>query len=129
MFNLKWYNSLAKPFLNPPAYIFRFTWSILYVLIFISLLIYIFKNSELNKFKGYVYFSIQMILNGIWSSIFFYFHNISFALICIILMDIFLILTIKEFYKVSKIASYILVPYLIWILFATYLNFGFMFLN
>ena len=129
IFNSKWYSSLIKPYLTPPAFIFRPIWSILYFLIFISLIIYILKNSEFNKFRGYLFFGIQMILNGLWSPIFFYFQNMKLALICIILMDVFLILTIKEFYKISKPASLILIPYLVWILFATYLNFGYILVN
>jgi len=129
IFNSKWYSSLTKPFLSPPAFVFRPVWCILYVLIIVSFIMYAFKHSELNKMKGYIFFGLQMILNGLWSPIFFYFQNIKLAFICIILMDIFVILTVKEFYKISKPASFMLIPYLIWILFATYLNFGYLWLN
>ena len=129
MFNSKWYNSLAKPFLNPPSSIFRPVWGILYILIIVSFIIYAFKHSELNKMKGYIFFGIQMLLNGLWAPVFFYFQNMKLAFVCIILMDIFVILTVKEFYKISKTAGLILIPYLIWILFATYLNFGYIWLN
>ena len=129
LFNSKWYNSLAKPLFSPPAFLFRPVWNILYILILFSFLIYIFKNTELSKFKGYLFFTFQMILNGLWVPAFFYFQNIKLAFVIVVLTDIFVILTIKEFYKVSKLASFILIPYLIWILYATYLNFGYMWLN
>ena len=129
MFDSKWYNSLTKPFLSPPSSIFRPVWSILYVLIIVSFILYALKHSEINKLKGYIFFGIQMILNGLWTPVFFYFKNMELAFVCIILMDIFVFLTIKEFYKISKTASLILIPYFIWILFATYLNFGYIRLN
>ncbi len=129
MFDSKWYNSLSKPFLSPPASVFRPVWSILYILIIASFILYALKHSELDKIKGYIFFGLQMILNGLWSPIFFYFQNMFLAFICIILMDIFVILTIKEFYKISKPAGLLLIPYLVWILFATYLNFGYIWLN
>jgi len=129
MYNSKWFNSLIKPFLNPPASIFKPVWGILYILIIVSFVLYALKHSEINKLKGYIFFGIQMILNGLWSPVFFYFKNMTLAFVIIILMDIFVLLTIKEFYKISKTASFLLIPYFIWILFATYLNFGFIFLN
>ncbi len=129
MYNSIWYDSLVKPVLNPPSWIFPPVWSILYALIIISLFIYIFKNSLQNKSSGYVYFIIQLILNLAWSPIFFYFKNIGLALIIVVLLDYFVILTIKRFYSVSKISAILLIPYLLWILFATYLNTAFLILN
>ena len=129
MFNSNWYNSLAKPFLNPPSFVFRPVWTVLYVFIITSFVLYAIKHSNFSKFKGYLYFWLQMVLNILWSPLFFYFHRIKLALICIVLMDVFVFLTIKEFYKTSKPASLLLVPYFLWILFATYLNFGYVGLN
>ena len=129
MYNSLWYQNLNKPFLNPPSWVFPPVWLVLYTSIVISLLIYIFTKSENNKTNGYIYFSAQMILNIIWSPAFFYSKNIALALVIVVLMVIFTILTIKEFYKVSKISSLILIPYLLWILFATYLNTAYLILN
>lgn len=128
MYNSVWYNSLVKPQFAPNNELFAPIWTILYLLIFISLVLYILKKEE-NKISGYVFFAIQMILNLIWSPIFFFFQQITFALITIVLLDVFVILTIKKFCSVSKIAGWLLVPYLAWILFATYLNFSYMILN
>ncbi len=124
----EWYKSLIKPPFTPPDNIFMPVWSILYILIFLSLTIYILTDDD-SKTTGYVYFSIQMILNVLWAPVFFILKNIPISVVIIILLDIFLFLTVKKFYSVSKIACLILIPYLIWVLFATYLNISYLVLN
>lgn len=128
MFKSVWYYNLTKPPLAPPDWIFPPVWSILYFSMLVALLLYLFKPAQ-NKKSGYIYFAVQLILNLLWAIVFFYLKNMFLALIVIILLDIFVILTIKSFYKVSKISGLILIPYLIWILFATYLNIGYLVLN
>lgn len=128
MFKSVWYYNLTKPPLAPPDWIFPPVWSILYFSMLVALLLYLFKLAQ-NKKSGYIYFAVQLILNLLWAIVFFYLKNMFLALIVIILLDIFVILTIKSFYKVSKISGLILIPYLIWILFATYLNIGYLVLN
>ena len=128
MYNSIWYQNLTRPALSPPNWIFTPIWSILYILIFTSLAIYI-QSYVPDKKIGYVYFIIQMLLNIFWSPVFFGLKNIIGALTIVILLDIFVILTIIKFFQASKIAGIILIPYLIWILFATYLNFGYLILN
>lgn len=129
MFNSIWYSELVKPAFTPPAQIFVSAWTILYILMFISFLTYIFKPSVLNKKLGYMYFFIQLFLNLIWSPVFFYFKNIGLALLILILLDLFVILTIKHFYNILSISGMLLIPYFLWIIFATYLNIGFLILN
>ena len=128
MFKSVWYYNLTKPPLAPPDWIFPPVWSILYFSMLVALLLYLFKLAQ-NKKSGYIYFIAQLILNLLWTPAFFYLQNIVLALIVIILLDIFVILTIKSFYRVSKISGLILMPYLLWILFATYLNIGYLVLN
>lgn len=128
MFTSSWYYNLLKPPLAPPDWIFPPVWSILYFSILVALLLYLFKPAQ-NKKSGYIYFIAQLFLNLLWAPVFFYLKNMFLALIVIILLDIFVILTIKSFYKVSKISGLILIPYLIWILSATYLNIGYLVLN
>lgn len=128
MLDYIWYFSLTKPYLTPHAWIFAPVWSFLYLTIAFSFVLYFLKKDE-NKGLGYLYFLVQMILNLIWTPVFFGTKNILLALIVIILMDVFIILTIKKFYEVRKFAGLILIPYLIWTLFATYLNFGYFILN
>ena len=129
MYNSFWYDLLIKPPLTPPAWIFAPVWAILYIIIFMAFAIYAIKPYSSNKSWGYIVFFIQMLLNLCWSPVFFYFHNIGMALAVIIIMDVFVILNIIEFFKVSKTAGLLLIPYFLWILFATYLNFGFFIQN
>ena len=128
MFKSVWYYNLTKPPLAPPDWIFPPVWSILYFSMLVALLLYLFKPTQ-NKKSCYIYFIAQLFLNLLWAPVFFYLKNMFLALIVIILLDIFVILTIKSFYKVSKISGLILIPYLIWILSATYLNIGYLVLN
>ena len=114
------YQTLNKPFYLPPQ-LFPIVWTILYILMGISF--YLFWNAEGgDKEKGYRYFFIQLFLNFFWTIIFFGFRRFGFAVIWILLMIVFICLTILEFYKVDKKAAYLLIPYLLWTLFATYLT-------
>jgi tryptophan-rich sensory protein len=129
MYDSNWYLSLNKPPLSPPSSVFVPVWSVLYILMFISLGLYIAQDTEKSKIRGFIYFFIQLFFNAIWSPIFFILQNIGFALLVVIFLDIFVLMTIKEFYKISKISAYLLIPYLIWILFATYLNGAYLYIN
>ena len=129
MYNSMWFNNLEKPLFNPPSEIFPPIWAFLYITIILSFLIFAATKSNYNKGKGFIFFTIQMILNFIWSPVFFSFQNINLALCIIILMLIFIIFTIVQFYKVSKISGIILIPYLLWVSFATYLNIAYAVLN
>lgn len=128
MFNSEWYNSLNKPFLAPPNSIFMPVWSILYLMILISLIIYL-KGGVKNKGKGIIYFTIQILLNFSWTYAFFAMKNILLGLVVIILMWMFIVLTISEFSKHSKLSAVLLLPYLLWVTFAFYLNLGYLVLN
>ncbi|MBQ3641153.1 tryptophan-rich sensory protein [bacterium] len=129
MYNSDWYNLLIQPPLSPPNWLFPPVWAVLYITIIAAIIIYSIKKTQKNKLSGYIYFTLQTILNFVWSPAFFTMQNIRLALIIILLLDIFVILTIKKFYKISKISGLILIPYLAWILFATYLNAGYYILN
>ena len=128
MYNSDWYNSLIKPFLSPPDGVFLPVWTVLYITILISFILY-FTNPNKNKKTGYIFFFVQLVLNLSWSFVFFKFKSISGGLIIIFLMGVFIFLTIKKFYSVSKISGLILIPYFLWVLFAAYLNLGFLILN
>lgn len=114
------YSKLVKSKLTPPNYVFSIVWPVLYLSIGISLCLY-FLNTHTNY--GLILFSVQMILNFLWYPVFFKYGKIKLAFGIIILLCVFVLLTIIEFYKTNKISGLILVPYFIWILFATYLNF------
>ncbi len=129
MYDSTWYNSLIRPMFSPPNWIFMPVWTILYATIFIALIAYILAKTPQNKTKGYIYFGTQLLLNLIWSPVFFQLKNIKIALVIIVFIDLFVYLTIKKFYSVSKFSGLILIPYFLWVLFATYLHTGYFILN
>ena len=121
------YNSLQKPFLAPPSITFPIVWSILYILMGISY--GILKSNNLTDRKIDLIYYIQLGVNLLWSIIFFILKWRLFAFICIILLAILIIVMIKKFYNKNKIAGLLQIPYLLWILFAGYLNIAFYLLN
>lgn len=127
--DMSWYNTLIQPAFTPESWVFTPAWLFLYGLILLSLLVYKNSDSENNKMVGYIFFSVQLILNFLWTPAFFVLHNIplSFAIICLLLA--FVIVTTIEFFRISKISSALLVPYFLWLCFAVYLNYGFLMLN
>ena len=129
MFNSVWFDSLTKPFLQPPAWIFSPVWIMLYASILVSLILYSIKITYKNKTGGYIVFVVHMIFNLLWSPVFFYLHRIDIALFVIVIMDLTAIYMIIKFYSISKTAGTILIPYLIWIFFVSYLNTMFLILN
>ena len=121
------YNSLQKPPLAPPAIIFPIVWTILYILMGVSY--GRLKSKGLTDEKINRIYYLQLIINLLWSFIFFVFKWRLFAFFWIILLDIAVVIMIIRFYKKDKISGLLQIPYLIWLLFATYLNFGILFLN
>lgn len=125
MKNLNWYETLNKPLLTPPEWIFTPVWSILYVCMGISLFLLLKKDFKKEKILALVLFITQLGLNFLWGPMFFGYKNIFAALIIVLMLAVTLFSTILEFKKHSKIAAYLLIPYFLWVCFATYLNFGF----
>lgn len=127
-----WYVALNKPFFSPPNWIFGPVWTTLYLMMGISLfLIWTkkFKKKNKNQNKALKYFFIQLFLNFIWSILFFGLHSPVLGLIDIAALWIMIVLTIKVFYPISKIAAYLLIPYLLWVSFASILNLAIVILN
>lgn len=124
-----WYQTLHKPLFTPPNSIFGPVWTILYILMGISFyLLWQSKNKKSKKSAYYLFFT-QLILNSLWSIIFFGFHLLFSAIICIIALWIFIFLTIVYFYRFSKTASLLLIPYICWVSFASLLTFFIYILN
>jgi translocator protein len=121
--------TLNKPSLNPPNYIFAPVWTILYTLMGISLYIVLKKAKEADKFKLVGIFILQLILNFFWSIIFFKLHHLGIALIEILMMWASIVAMLILFYKTSKLASLMNIPYLLWVSFATILNYSICILN
>lgn len=121
------YNTLQKPPLSPPGFIFGIVWSILYLLMGIAYGMLVYKgksDAEVSK----IYWT-QLIINLIWPILFFVFKLRLFSSIWIIILLILVISMVIKFYKKDKIIGYSQIPYLLWIMFATYLNIGVYILN
>ncbi|MEI0517842.1 TspO/MBR family protein [Brachyspira murdochii] len=118
--NFVWYNSLNRSSLNPPNILFPIAWGILYILLAVSITLVINKK-PVNK-QAVIIFIIQLLLNSFWTFIFFGLKQPLFGLIEIIILDIMIIINIIKFKPISKAASILLIPYLAWCLFASYLT-------
>ena len=123
MNNMDSFKELEKP-INVPGILFPIVWSILYLLMSISLYIVIDKNRN-----SLIIYSIQLIINSLWTLIFFGFGAYLLAFIWIILLLIAIVIMIAKFYNIDKKAAYLNIPYLLWVLFAAYLNLGIYLLN
>lgn len=125
-----WYLSLIKPSFTPPSWLIGPVWTILYAMIGLSLFLFLTaKQKSKNKKIGYWIFGIQLMLNALWSIVFFGLHQISGALIVIALLWISIVLNFFAFYKFSKNSAYLLIPYWLWVSFASVLNFALWILN
>lgn len=119
-----WYLTLAKPELSPPSWIFAPVWTILYALMGIAAFL-VWKNGleEKRVRVALGIFGVQLFLNTIWSIIFFGLRNPGLALVDIILLWLAIAWTMVVFHKISKPAGWLLVPYILWVSFAAYLNY------
>ena len=118
----QWYPFLTKSILTPPGIIFPIVWTIIYILMGIS--VGLLWNKSVTPKKELLYlFVIQFILNFLWSIMFFYFRNPLLGLINIAILDIAVISYTSAVYKSSKLSGWLMIPYIIWLALATYLNF------
>ncbi|WP_425270465.1 TspO/MBR family protein [Ligilactobacillus ubinensis] len=124
------YNSLNLPVLSPPDYLFGIVWPILYALIGIAgYLIYYTPSIQQDKVINYVLFFSQLVINFIWSIIFFKYDAYWLGFAVIIILDLIVLVCIIHFYKTSPLASIMFIPYFVWIIFASYLTIGVAILN
>lgn len=128
-----WYALLTKPSFNPPNWLFGPVWSVLYLLMGISfaMIWHQLSKSGISIFKhkaGYL-FGIQLLLNLIWSTIFFNLHQIGLALVEMLVLIGFIIFTMIEFYKINRTAGLLLIPYTLWVYFASILTASILYLN
>ncbi|MFC1669930.1 TspO/MBR family protein [Spirochaetota bacterium] len=119
-----WYLTINKPVFNPPGWLFGPVWTVLYTMMGIALyLIWKSSKDDKNRKTALILFGIQLLLNGAWSFLFFGLQNPFFAFINIVILWFFIVLSIYYFYKISKTASFLLLPYIAWSSFAAVLNF------
>jgi tryptophan-rich sensory protein len=124
-----WYDTLVKPSFNPPSYLFGPVWTVLYILMGISMfLIWNTPKTELRQ-KALTVFGVQLFFNFWWSILFFSFHTIILSILDILLMWFLIIYMIMLFKKIKPIAAYLQIPYLLWVTFATALNICIWYLN
>lgn len=121
------FKDLSKP-INVPGVLFPIVWSILYLLMSISCYLIVQSNDK-DKKEGIILYAIQLVINSLWALIFFGFGAYLLSFIWIIILLIVVIIMLAKFYNINKIAMYINIPYVLWLLFAAYLNLGIYLLN
>lgn len=125
-----WYPTLNKPSFNPPNWLFAPVWTSLYILIGIAAYLIWVKRNQVTHFPRTVaIYLIQLILNLAWSFIFFYLHEVGFALAEIILLLIIIIVNAITFYKIDRWAGFLFIPYILWVSFASFLTYNIFILN
>lgn len=125
-----WYSTLNKPFFSPPSWLFGPAWTLLYFLMGISIYLIWKQNSKNKKVQvAQKFFFAQLFLNFIWSPLFFGLRSPLLGFIDIIALWFLIIITIYKFHPFSKWAAYLLIPYLLWVTFASTLNGAILFLN
>jgi len=125
-----WYMTLNKPWFTPPDYVFGPVWTVLYLLMGISLYLVVFRGTETKSGKtGIALFVAQLGVNLLWSGLFFGLHSPRAGLACIFVLIALIVATIVSFGRSSRPAALLLLPYLVWVLIATALNVGVVLLN
>ena len=124
--NSDWFDSLVKPATFPPPATFAIVWTVLYVLMGLAVAMIAAARGAAGRGVALAVFAAQMVLNLVWSPVFFGMHRISGALYVLIALDIAAIVTVLLFWKVRPRAALLLAPYLLWISFATLLNWQFL---
>lgn len=123
-----WYAALQKPSFSPPNWVFAPVWVTLYFLMGVSLYL-IWKSGLRKNRKAISAFAVQLLLNVIWSITFFGLHSLPFSFVIIIFLWFAIFLTIAKFHEIDKRAAYLLIPYILWVSFASVLNFYIWMLN
>jgi tryptophan-rich sensory protein len=124
-----WYASLNQPSFNPPNWIFGPVWTMLYILMGISFFLIWKQEASKQRSRAIFVFFVQLILNFVWSFLFFNFNRIGLALVEIILLWFSIVFMLFLFYKVKPVAAYINILYLMWVTFAGILNAAYFLLN
>ncbi|MBN2270831.1 MAG: tryptophan-rich sensory protein [Sedimentisphaerales bacterium] len=125
-----WYSDLSRPSFTPPDWAFGVVWPILYIMMGISAFLVWNRGIDKREVKAALgVFVVQLVLNGVWTPIFFGLHMIALALVEIVLLWAAILTTIHVFWRISKPAAFLLLPYILWVSFAVILNAALWFLN
>ena len=124
------FKTLEKPPLSPPGWIFPVVWTLLYLAMGLaSYLVYKADAPQYKKNNALLFYGLQLFFNFFWSIIFFGWEMYLFAFVWLLVMWVLIIVTTVKFWKINKLAGYLMIPYLLWVTFAAYLNLGIYILN
>ena len=123
-----WYNTLNVSVLTPAGWVFSGMWAVLYFLIGLALF-FIMISDKANKTKAYVWFAINLVLNTIWSYAFFGAQMPGLALLILTALILTAIFMARAFYRIDTVSFWLIVPYILWLFFAFYLNGMIIYLN
>lgn len=127
---MKSFENLNQPPLSPPSWLFPVAWTILYILMGIaSYKVFTAEGDMTERKNALIFYGIQLFFNFAWTIIFFNFGQYLFAFVWLVVLWAFILITMLKFYKIDKIAGFLILPYLLWVSFAGYLNFGVFLLN
>jgi len=126
-----WYNTLEHSMLTPPGWVFSVVWSILYFLIGLALFFVMQADvaSGHTKTRAYIFFAVNLVLNLLWSFVFFGAQLPEVALLVLIALLFVAIFMMREFFRIDNAAGWLILPYVLWLFFAFYLNAMIMYLN
>jgi len=124
-----WYAFINKPSFSPPNWLFAPAWTLLYILMGIAAFLIWQKRDYPQTKPALMFYGLQLILNTLWSIIFFGMKNLGLAFLEIIFLWLFILITLIKFYKINKTAGLLFVPYLAWVSFALILNYAVWMLN
>jgi benzodiazapine receptor len=119
----EWYSALAKPSWNPPNWLFGPVWSVLYLLMAISVWLVWRKEGLLGAIVPLIIFLLQLVLNAAWSWLFFGLHELGYAFVEIVALWVAIVVNIILFWRINPISGILLLPYLAWVTFASVLNY------
>lgn len=119
------YGSMSKPPLSPPAWVFSIAWTLLYIMMGISSYFIIISDTNIrSKSMALIIYGVQLAMNFMWSIIFFNLGMYLFAFLWLLAMWCIVIVCAFRFYSINKFSAYLLIPYILWLTFAAYLNLG-----
>lgn len=124
-----WFDALRKPAFMPPGWAFGAAWTSLYIMMGFALALIVAARRARGREVAIALFAVQLILNLAWSPLFFAAHQVTAALALIAILIVVVAITAWRFWAIRRVAGLLLVPYLIWLLFAATLNFAILHLN
>ena len=119
----RWFDALEKPALMPPGWLFGVAWTILYILMGLALAIVLHARGAKGRGPAIVLFLVQLLMNLAWSPLFFRAHQVGSALMLILALIVIVAITIWLFGRIRRVAGLLLLPYLAWLAFASFLNY------